>query len=126
MHFNNHIYKYTNPFGWVNHRWELICHDGGIHFHASVPPKSKDNSLVEVSAGLEFHSVTGTGAPDHINCQITGGRCWHDGTSSYAMETLWPQIAVLLKHGDHGSIFKLLEHEAQKYFDRQNELKNLE
>lgn len=66
--------------------------------------------------GLELHSIypKGDDAPDHIDCPLTGGRCWHDGTSLYASETLWPHIQPYLRDGDHETIFKILEREAKK------------
>jgi hypothetical protein len=110
MKYTGHLYKYEKPFGYPRHHWELRSQHGGVHFHVSVV---KD---YDPSAGLELHSIypKNDDAPDHINCPITGGRCWHDGTSLYAMETLWPMIKVYLEKGDHDSIFQILEHEAKR------------
>ena len=108
MKYTGHTYKWTKMFDSVHHHWELRSAHGGIHFHASV---FKGNPV----CGLEFHSIypRGEDAPDHIDCPVTGGRCWHEGTSLYAMETLWPMIEPYLKHGEHEQIFSILEHEAK-------------
>lgn len=111
--FRGHEYRWSKPFTSVRHHWELRSGAGGIHFHVSLthgyPP----------SAGLEFHSVTQRGnvAPDHINCPITGGRCWHDGTSLYASEHVWPLVEGYLKDGDHEKIFAILEAEHDRHFE---------
>lgn len=111
--FKGHTYTWSTPYGpeSVYHKWELRSAYGGVHFHVSVSERYTP------SAGLEFHylrPINGEEAPDHVNCPITGGRCWHDGTSLYATETLWPQIQAYLKTGDHHLIFKVLEHEARR------------
>jgi hypothetical protein len=108
--FRHHKYTWSKPLGSVHHRWELVCAQGAIHFSASL------TQGYGTTAGLEFHHLTGEGAPDHVNCPLTGGRCWHDGTSLYAMESLWPQIEPMLQHGDHGGIFSILEWEATKHW----------
>lgn len=114
MKFNNHKYTYTKPFGSPRHRWELIGNKCGIHYEVCLfkdyPP----------TAGLEFHYFEPPDymkdyAPSHIDCFITGGKCWHDGTSLYAIENLWPLIEPCFKAGDHDSIFKILENE---YLDK--------
>lgn len=110
MKYKGHMYKWEKPFGHVRHHWELRSQHGGVHFHVSIVENYDD------SAGLELHSIypQGDDAPDHINCPITGGRCWHDGTSLYATETLWPMIKHDLSKGDHEAIFRLLEREAKR------------
>lgn len=113
MKYNGHLYKWSKPFNSVNHHWELRTVHGGIHFHVSV---FQGNATAE----LEFHSVypLKDRAPDHINCPVTGGRCWHDGTSMYAMDHLWPLIEPYLRRGEHELIFSILETEADKLAER--------
>ena len=117
MKYLGHRYEYTNGFGYPRHHWELRSAHGAIHFHISIvnthPP----------SAGLEFHSIypRGDDAPDHVNCPLTGGRCWHDGTSLYATDTLWPIIKVYLSKGDHESVFRILEHELDERLNPKRE-----
>ena len=50
---------------------------------------------IEPQAGLESHYLirppwVQDEAPHHTSCSITGGDCWHDGTSLYAMEYYLP------------------------------------
>lgn len=108
--YRHHKYVWSKPFGDVRHWWELVGHDGAIHFHVA------ENATYGDSAGLEIHSLTGEGAPHHVNCPLTGGRCWHDGTSLYAMEHLWPLIKPYLQRGEHDRIFTILEREADYRF----------
>lgn len=102
-------YTWSNSWGTPHHYWELVGEFGGLHFSASFHGD-------DWSCGLEIHSLAGEGAPNHVNCRLTGGRCWHDGTSLYARETLWPRIEDYLKTGDHDTIFRILEREADKRF----------
>lgn len=110
--FVGHKYQWTKPFTSVRHHWEVRSQHGGIHFHASL------TDGYDPSCGLEFHSVVPVGddAPFHIDCPITGGRCWHDGTSLYASETLWPIISGYLRSGEHEKIFVILEREHDEHF----------
>src|SRR5438046_10337499 len=103
MKYRNHTYTWSKPYGNPRHRWSLILKEGAIDFHISLVPG------YETTAGLEFHHIEGSGAPNHIDCPLTGGRCWHDGTSLYAIETLWPIIEPKLERNDHKGIFKALE-----------------
>ena len=59
-------------------------------------------------------------APNHLNCPVTGGRCWHDGTSIYASERVWPIVQSFLKSGEHDKIFLFLEREADCRFYTEN------
>lgn len=111
MKFNGQRYIYSKPFSHAQHRWEIIGPNGGVHFHASIDPTDK----YAPSCGLEFHyceppSYMKDSAPSHVDCKLTGGRCWHDGTSMYATE-LWKRISLYLKCGDHESVFRILENE---------------
>lgn len=115
--FAGHKYTFTpSAWGSDNHKWELRGPDGGVHFNASIQRDAK----YPPSAGLEIHRCAPADyqkgqAPHHIDCPVTGGRCWHDGTSLYASETLWPMFSVWLQFGDHASVFRSLEIE---YDDR--------
>jgi len=88
--------KYTVKF-WCNswrHNYEVICNKGAINFHWVDYLDRKD---IPDNAGLEIHyrippEYMEDRAPTHIDCQLTGGWCWHDGTSLYATETLLPMI----------------------------------
>lgn len=111
MKFKHHKYTWSKPWGTAKHHWEVVGPQGAIHFHATG---YTDHGY---SCGLEMHQLRGSGAPDHVNCPLTGGRCWHDGTSLYADEYLWPLIEPYLKHNDHDTIFKILEEEYEKRFE---------
>lgn len=111
--YSHYKYTWTNWFGTVRHNWEFSGARGGLNFHVSITPNYPP------SCGLEFHHVTPINedtAPDHLHCPLTGGRCWHDGTSLYASEHLWPTIEALLKTGNHQTIFAVLEQEADHRF----------
>jgi hypothetical protein len=120
MKFRHHKYTYSNPFGSARHQWELVGPDGGIHFHVSM------TKGYGASSGLEFHHAAraryrGDEAPDHIQCPLIGEPCWHDGTSLYASETIWPTVEPMLHSGDHEAVFRLLEHEYARHFNRLHE-----
>ena len=116
--FAGHKYTFTpSQWGSDRHYWELRGPDGGIHFHAVTYWDGGHSP----ACGLEIHRCApasyqqGT-APHHIDCPVTGGRCWHDGTSLYASETLWPMFEGWLRLGDHASIFRSLEMEYDNRF----------
>lgn len=111
MKFKHHKYTWRKPFSSPYHSWELVGPNGAIHFHVSMTPG------YEPSCGLEYHHLSGDGAPNHIDCPLTGGRCWHDGTSLYAGEYVWPQVEASLKIGDHETIFRTLEYEYNRHFE---------
>jgi hypothetical protein len=81
-----------------------------------------DPKYGDPSCGLEFHHAfdptKGQEAPVHINCALTGGRCWHEGTSLYASEHVWPLVKLYLQNGDHRMIFKVLEGEYDQHFEQ--------
>lgn len=111
--YRHHKYTWAMPFGSVYHRWELVGLNGAIHFTANISDR------YSTSCGLEFHHLSPlrpNEAPHHLDCPLTGGRCWHDGTSMYATDTLWPMISAMLKSGAHEEIFRLLESEADEHF----------
>jgi len=115
--FTGHKYTWTRPFTSTRHNWELRGPKGGISFHASIMDDPKYGGA---SCGLEFHYSFdprgGEEAPHHINCPVTGGQCWHEGTSLYAEESVWPMVKEYLRCGEHEQIFSLLEHEYNKHF----------
>ena len=116
--FNHHKYKWTHPFGWVRHSWEFVGPDGGVSFNVSVADDEKYGN----TCGLEFHfcarSGVTSGAPDYTTCHLTGEPCWHEGTSLYAEESLWPVVEPALKSGEHDFIFCTLEREYERVFER--------
>ena len=117
--FNHQKYTYQNSFGYAKHMWQVVGPVGAVHFHASVPPAERSH---EPSCGLEFHHSARSGrypneAPHHLDCPVLGEPCWHDGTSLYAMESLWPMIESYLRTGDHEQVFRILESEYVSRFE---------
>ena len=108
--YKPHKYTWQRPFTSTQHRWEFVGPRGGVSLNVSL------TDGYDPSAGLDFHHTSGDGAPDHIDCRVTGGQCWHDGTSLYAAETVWPHIKGMCEAGDHGRIFSYLETIADGHF----------
>lgn len=116
MKYRHHKYTWEKSLGVARHAWSLVGPLGGVHFtfydHKDTP-----------SAGLEFHhspvcDYRRNEAPDHVNCWLIGGPCRHDGSSLYARETLLPMILPMIRNGDHGTIFRFLEGEADQHFQQ--------
>ncbi len=121
MKFTHEKYEYLRPFGSPKHWWQLVGPKAAIHFHVSLYDK------LSPSAGLEIHYFSppkymSEDAPSHLDCKLTGGRCWHDGTSLYASEHLWPRIEPHLKVGDHDAVFKILQDEYRSRFEKEDEV----
>jgi hypothetical protein len=118
MKFNNKKYTYSKPFGSPRHNWEIVGAKAAIHF--SVCTYEERHNLFPACV-LEFHYFSPPdymkdNAPSHVDCKLAGGKCWHDGTSLYAFETLWPLVQPYLKHGEHEAIFRILEMEYENKF----------
>ena len=118
--FTGHKYIWTHPWMSTKHHWELRGPRGAIHFHVSI--MDDDVKFPDPSCGLEFHHAfdptKGQDAPAHIDCPMTGGRCWHEGTSLYASESVWPVVKHYLEDGDHAAVFRVLEHEYDQHFEQ--------
>src|SRR5690606_2416265 len=109
-----YCYRYTpSRHGFAEHVYEVIGRDGAVHFHVTVSGRASDHGLPRYSGGLEEHRKQCPPyrdcAPDHMDCRLTGGPCWHDGTSLYAMEVLIPQWER--DFPDHDAVFAWLTHE---------------
>jgi len=109
--YKHHKYTWTNFAGSIQHRWEFVGALGGISFNVHL------TDGYDPSAGLEFHHTSGNGAPDHVDCRVTGGRCWHDGISMYATESVWPAVKGMCAVGAHDKVFRYLEHIADEHFE---------
>lgn len=116
--FSGHKYIWTHPFSSTRHHWELRGPIGAVHFHVSIMDDRE--GYPDPSCGLEFHHAfdptKGQQAPHHLDCPMTGGRCWHEGTSLYASESVWPLVQGYLKDSDHKGIFRILEGEYDQHF----------
>lgn len=117
MKYNHHKYTWMPRWKSVYHNWEFVGPFGGVNFHVSLLDGARNE---HGQAGIEFHHTARCGldarAPDHINCPLVGGNCWHDGSSLFAAETLWPRYMQSLEHGDHAAIFRDLERVADQHF----------
>lgn len=121
MKYRHHKYTWARRGDWVIHRWELVGPYGAMHFSAQVHDASSGERY-EASCGLETHYATAPEymrgqAPSQTDCPLTGGWCWHDGTSLYASETLWPEFEQYLAAGNHDAVFRTLEYEATRRFE---------
>ena len=109
--YTGHTYKYTKPFETENHAWSLICPEGGIQLNVHI----MDDKKYDTSAGLEYHfsfnPYKERQAPSHSPCGLLGAPCWHDGTSLYAIESVWPSVKGYFDDGNHEAIFRELEYE---------------
>lgn len=122
MKFREHKYEWTKPYTATRQVWSFRGPDGGLHFHVTT----MENEGYDPSCGLEFHynfdpDGEGSSAAHHAHCWLTKQPCWHDGTSLYASETIWPMIKHSSEQGDHKSIFSQLEHEYDNHFTRTKE-----
>lgn len=128
--FTNHLYTKTVAGECTVHDWRLRGPDGGLNFHVHIIAQRPEFQIDPI-AGLEYHnSITSKNTEElatsgfasiHQDCDLTGGKCWHTGTSMYATETLWPMIKVYLRIEDHARIFDILEYEYKLYFERTND-----
>ena len=109
MKFRDHKYVWTHPFTATRHQWSLRGPRGGIHL--SVQIMDDEEKYPDPACGLEFHHsydpTGGNEAPHHIDCWLIGNPCWHDGTSLYAFETVWPHVKLLMPNNKE--IFSYLE-----------------
>ena len=115
--YKHHTYKWTHQFIATKHEWSFIGPYGGIHFHVSI--MDDQEKYPDPSCGLEFHSFKGDGAPDHLDCWLTKGHCWHDGTSLYASDTVWPMVKQMIPA--HQSIFQYLESIVDDHWELKDE-----
>ena len=116
--FSHQKYTYQMLFGNARHQWQVVGPVGAVHFHASINPEGRYGP----SCGLEFHHSARANrypdeAPHHLDCPVLGEPCWHDGTSLYAQESLWPLIEAYLRTGDHETVFRILEGEYVRRFE---------
>lgn len=97
---------------------------GGIHLHVDQYHEEQLDTHEEFDhAGIEYHSRTpihSEGGPDHIDCPVVNGWCWHDGTSLGGRESKsYMEDAVMT--GNHAPIWRLMEMLYEDYFERDND-----
>lgn len=94
------VFNYSAPDGGDNrqHIWSVVGEKGGVHVWAA--PQHPDLAKKwgeKFYGGVEVHSRTrlydfGDGAPNHKDCWLLKGPCWHDGSSLYFSENIEPII----------------------------------
>lgn len=108
-------YEYSCPFGRPRHVWSSVGAQGAMHLHISDCGEEHERKYGErYSGGIEIHYRTppSNRAPDHDQCWLLKGPCWHDGSSLAATEhwiPLW-----LASPEDHDRMFHLLEAELEE------------
>jgi len=83
-------------------RLQVIGEHGGVEFHFACYPEPISQYYGENSwnsMGVEAHwkahskpDYFKNDACSHPDCSITGGECWHDGTSLWASEYWMPNF----------------------------------
>ena len=124
--FSHEKYTYRKSHDWHVHYWQTVGPVGAVHYRAQI---HQDNEYPP-SCGLEFHHYAivrerfgyGDEAPHHLDCELTGGPCWHDGTSSYA-SYIWPMMESYLQINNHECVFRTLRREYRNRFESAAETK---
>ena len=90
--------------GTRRHSFAVVGSKGAVEFWFHVDDME--------CSGFEKHARSGDGHwlgtpdhPSHLNCELLGGPCWHDGTSLWASEFWVP----LYKTGGADAIWRELE-----------------
>lgn len=115
--YRHHKYTWSRPVGSIRHSWQLLGPLGGLELNVGLIGGDSP------TCGVEYHHTEACGhnthyAPDHIDCKLTGGRCWHEGSSLYASETIWSVVSGYLLSGNHGAIFAYLDGIADERFNK--------
>ena len=90
-------YEYSAlwSFDSFRHSWTIEGPHGAVDFH--FDGDEERIAKYGPTAGLECHwrqppAHMADRAPSHRWCHILEAPCWHDGTSLYAKETLYPLV----------------------------------
>lgn len=94
------IYGYEPPTSETQpHMWTLKGLKGGIHIWARENDcKWQEKWGGRYIGGVEYHSPVPVyewqtaDNPDHADCFLLGGPCWHDGSSLYFSERIEPML----------------------------------
>lgn len=92
------VFGYSHENG--KHTWSVVGPLGGVHIWASVAPEIPGFYREErFYGGIEVHwrnphydGWHDPEKPHHDDCWLTGGPCWHDGSSLYFSEHLEPML----------------------------------
>jgi len=96
VRFGSYIGKYEVTWSASGpvHVWSLAGFHGGVHLHIHGYRTSPDEEY-RWSGGVEAHRKSPpdySEPPSHADCWLTGGLCWHDGTSLWATEHWIPRF----------------------------------
>lgn len=115
-------YEYSKPYGRPRHVWSCVCSIGGVHL--SVNDRGEDCEHGDrYSGGFEVHyrfppEYMAKDPPSYHSCDVIGGPCWHDGSSSYAHDHLIP--FWLAAPTDHERMFEMLKNDVEDRFFGEN------
>ena len=101
------MHKAFLRFGSPTYQWEVVGRHGAVHLH--LARSSFQNDVCEEdhwTGGVEYHwreppPHMNDRPPSHSDCQLLNSNCWHDGSSTYAMESYLPHALT----GRHEYIF---------------------
>lgn len=100
-------------------RWFLIGEKGAVDFHIHSRSDSPYNSGNIYAGGCELHSPIPLheGQKPIKGCKIINGDCYADGTSLYAIETVFPEFMA----GGEDAIWYRLEYLYKSWFEEQQD-----
>jgi len=89
-------YERTCHGGRVRHEWYVKGAAGAVSVWARTTP-AIPRYPAEWMGGCEMHSskplpYSDATRPDHEQCNILNGPCWHDGSSLYFSENVAPEL----------------------------------
>lgn len=117
-------YAYLPPEGDITrHMWTLVGPKGAVHAWAEPASGTIRELLGEAYyGGIEIHSpkrIYGDGEPNHKDCWLLKGPCWHDGSSLQFSECIEPFISnaeLPFRDGVHEYIYSILHRYYQSHF----------
>lgn len=104
--------------GMNKHAWFVEGEKGAVHLHISDYGEEHAATYGrQFSGGVEFHSRTGKGAPQHPQCDVLHAPCWHDGSSLMAEEQYVPMFSSRWTVADNELIWRRLQADYRRCFD---------
>lgn len=107
----NYRYSLTSRFGGWHHRYIIETAHGALELQITEYPDGLGTSTLEESGGVESHfrsppDYMAERPPSHHKCDALGGNpCWHDGSSTWAVEHFIPLWKV---RSDEREMFRWL------------------
>ena len=97
------------------HVWTAVGASGGVHIWAT----EKSDDMVRSFGGRFYGGIEchwrkpryDTAGPDHDNCWLLNGPCWHDGSSLYFDENIEPMLGSIRGADVPDSIHEYLKSE---------------